>query len=63
MKTEKPIPVAIQRLIDEVANEPSLNYNRMHNRHNRSFTPRKAPEDEPPKDDPFPPPDDKETVN
>jgi hypothetical protein len=37
---DKPVPVAIQRLLDEVRNEresPSpLDYNRMHNRHNRS---------------------------
>jgi hypothetical protein len=38
-KPGKPVPVAIQRLLDEVRNEgreSPIDYNRMHNRHNRS---------------------------
>ena len=34
----RPIPPAIQRLLDEVkAEDPKNGYNRMHNRHNRSY--------------------------
>lgn len=40
----KPVPVAIQRLMDEVADVKSgTAYNRWHNRHNRSGTPAPAP--------------------
>lgn len=37
-KEPKPVPVAIQRMLDEVRLDPDLIsfYNRIHNRHNRS---------------------------
>ncbi len=41
MSGHKPVPPAIQRLLDEVRNDPSgyqrAMHNRQHNRHNRSM--------------------------